>query len=618
MRSIKGRQSPCLRAELYSGRAAFLLCTALLLGCCDGCKKTVNTGPTVVAVPSIFRPLAETQNKVVALITVSGMEATLQKVGKLSSKLGLPFGTEQLRQMLVAQAKVPPALLAHLDLAQPVGSAVVGREKNQSPFTAVAAAAKSTKDAAAFIAALGTKLGEQKGAVHVKTADGSEQWVFAAGLVLVGSDSFEALQAAGAQAMAARKAKPEDVVATLFPTAIAASQGTELRTALQDGRKAMMDAMREQAAKNPSPVPPEITEKMLTAILDPYVDQLADTQFIDLAFVIDPAIGMKLLGRMHPAAGSAFSKSVATVLPYEADPALTAAPLKAGFFAVRYGPETLKRYSEAMAALSQMSLPGMKAFAHGAQSLIGSLTGSNSGTFTFDNGMNYTFVAPLRPEADGNAVMAAADEMLGPQGMGLLIKESAKQMPKGSKIKPPQATWKRQGLKGRLEMPLTFGIGTKEEKQMRMVFGGDKLSYLIAVAAGKMYGLMGPQADAELVRLSTSVPKAVHPDVQQVLDEMKGREGFGYVDIFGFVRPILTDMAKSEPSLAQANAMLSFIPGVDKLRVPMMMSYVGGSELTVEWFVPLRAFENVATIARPLMGMAGGGPSGGALAPGAQ
>ena len=154
---------------------------------------------------------------------------------------------------------------------------------------------------------------------------------------------------------------------------------------------------------------------------------------------------------------------------------------------------------------------------------------------------------------------------------------------------------------------------------MRMVFGGDKLSYLIAVAAGKLYGLMGPQADSELVRLSTSAPKGVDPDVQQLLNEMKGREGFAYMDIFGFVRPVLTNMAKSEPSLAQANAMLSFIPGVEKLRIPMMMSYVGGSELTVDWFIPLRAFENVATIARPLMGLAGGGgPTGGALAPGAQ
>jgi hypothetical protein len=615
----KGQRRPGVR-NLCHGRVGLLFAACLILGSAAGCKKTVmNTTPTVVSAPSIFKPAPETQNKVVASISISGLEGTLAKVGTLSSKLGLPFGTEQLRQMLIAQSGLPPALLAHLDLAQPVGSAMIGREKDKSPFTAVAAAAKSAKDAVSFIAEMGTKVGEDKGAIHVKMADGSEQWVYAAGLVLVGSDSLEGLQAAGAQAMAARQTKGEDFVATVFPSAIAMSQGTELRKALTDGRAALMAAVREQSAKTPSPMPVDVTEKLLAALLDPYIDQLADTQSVDLAMAVDPAVGLKFLGRIHPIAGSKFSKSISKVIPYEVDPALAAAPLKAGFFAIRYSPEMLTTYGEALSALGEMSLPGLKALAHGSQTLIKALSGHTSGTFTFDGGMNYNFVAPLLPETDPNAVMAAADELFGPQGMGALIKESAKQLPKGSKLKIPQVSWKRQGLKGRVEFPMSFGLGTKEEKQMRMLFGGDKLSYLIAVAGGKLYGIMGPQADADLVSLSTTTAKGVDPDVQQVLNETKGREGFAYMDIFGFVRPIMASMAKTEPSLAQANAMLSFIPGVEKLRVPMIMSYVGGNELTGEWFIPLRAFENVATIVRPLMGMAGGGgDTGGALAPGAQ
>ncbi|MDX2021739.1 MAG: hypothetical protein SF187_15980 [Deltaproteobacteria bacterium] len=603
------------RAGLISGRAGALVCAAMLLGCSDGCKKSVNTPPVVTA-PAFFRPAQQTQNNLVATVTVSDVEGTLGKVGTLSGKLGLPFGTEQLRQMLIAQAGLPPSLLAHLDLAKPIGSAFIGREKDKSPFFAVAAQAKSAQEAAAFLKEMGTKLGEDKGAVHIKAKDGSESWIFALGAVLIASDSVDGLQAAGTQAMAARTSKADDVISTLYPQAMALSQGTDLRTALTNGRTSLLAQMREQATRTPSPMPPEVTEKMLTAFFDPYIEDLVNTQSVDIALDVDASVGLKFLGRIHPIAGSAFAKSLGDVRPYEVDPAITGGPLQAGFFAVRYSDTALKRYADAMGALSDVNLPGMKNLAVGAQKLMTALTGGYCGTFNFDGGMNYSFIAPLAAGTDPGAVMDAADMALGPTGLGLLMKEAAKSQPKDSKAKMPSFVWKRQGSKARLEVPLTMGMNSKEEKQVQMLFGANKLSYLLAVTSNKLFGLAGNKSDAELARLSSTTTSTTDPDVQQVLNETKGKEGFVYLDLFQILRPMLANMAKSEPSLAQANAMLAFIPGADKLRVPMLFSYGGGQAFTGEWFIPLRAFQNVATIVRPLMGMGMGG--GGAVAPGAQ
>ena len=134
------------------------------------------------------------------------------------------------------------------------------------------------------------------------------------------------------------------------------------------------------------------------------------------------------------------------------------------------------------------------------------------------------------------------------------------------------------------------------------------MSYTMLFGGGRMLMTSSARGETALAPLLTSGGAAgVNADMQQVLNETKGREGFIYVDVFRLLRPALATAAKTEPSLAQANMVLGFIPGVDKLRVPVIASYVGGKQLTLDLAVPYRTLQNVSALLGPLLGLGLGG-----------
>ncbi len=585
------------------------LAAVLCLGALQpACKKNVTTPP--VATTPFVSP-QDNQRQLVANVSVRGIEGSIATLSAMSKDLRLPFGAEDLRAMLMARTGLPESLVQHLDLSAPMGFAVVGRQKGTSPFTAAAMAAKSKKDAKAFVAALGTKLREEKGAVAVRSANGSEMWIYVDDTLLVGSDSLEGLRAAGGHAMASRRAPAEDIVARFFPEAYAQTEGTDLKTALRDLRMDIMAEVRRNAGA--SPLPPEALETLMGAAVDAFVDPLVDTQAIDVALAFDSTLGVRLLSHMLPKPQTALAKSFGVVKPYTVDGALLSAPLPAGLFAVTYGPDTIRRYQQALQKLAGINVPGVKAMVAGLQTLAASLTGSQSGRFGFDKGLEHTLIAPLNAGVTGETTMGAVENLLGPAGLGTLVRETHRQnamaTPLGTPAPPePKMTWQRQGLKGRLDITAPATNSRRTDAAVFEMLGGDHLGYSVMVSGQRLLMTSSPRGDAHLAQFANATAtSASDPQMQQVLKETAGREGFVYMDLFQLLRPALATAAKKEPSLAQANAMLAFIPGVDKLRVPLIASYVGGPQLTMELAVPYRTLKNVSALLGPLLGMGLGG-----------
>lgn len=620
--------------SLRQGLVGAMLGVAMAVAGTSGCKKNVTT-PPVATTPLL--PAQETQTHLNATFTLRSLEGSLGAAGALAQSLGLPFGANELRTMLLAKSGLPESLLAHLDLSQPLGIAVIGRQKGTSPYTAAAVMAKSPEAAASFVDASGTKIGEDKGAIHVRGVTGSDLWFYRDGALLVGSDTLEGLRTAGAHAMGSRHGHGEDLLVNLFPEAMARAEGTTLRAALDKARSDVLEVLRRDADKTGQLVPLEALERMVSSLFDAYAAPLADARQVDMAVSLDASRGLRLISRLHPAAGSPLAKSVGTVVPYVLEPAFKRQPPPAALFSGTYTAQTLERFRQAMDALGEVKLAGVKEVARGASALLAASQGQQSISFSMDKGFQYASVVELKPGTDPEALMGALDEALGPAGLGALMKEASKQAEKEARdaaaagkgrtkaaaLEFPRLTWKRQGLRGRLEMTLprtarSAPARAREDMVLKQVLGGESLVYTVALTPGRMVVVSGIDGESQLAALlSGDGAGGVDPEVQRVLDETKNREGFLYVDLFRMLRPMLTAAAAVEPSLNQANTLLSFIPGIDKLRLPLISSYVGGEAFTMDLFVPRRTFENLATILRPLMGMGLGG-SGGALAPGAE
>lgn len=606
-----GDNGPMHSSTRRGALALVFTCLALSAPGCKERKAAVEAkAPSAkAALPAFFQNPEQTKPRLLALVKIPSLNKSLATVGAVANKLELPLEAATLRQAALAPLALPEDVWARVDGSRQVVFAMLAGEKGAAATTAIAGWARSAKDAEALVAILGNKVGEDAGTLHIQRPDGRSMWLFLKGAQMVASETLEGLKTAGAHAWAVHGVAKEDVLAALFPEAMARAEGTTLREAVDKARAQFMDLVALQAAQpgaTPSPFPPEVMEKMLAAFADPFLDQLVETAAVTLALVVDEADGLLLRGRVHPVEGSAFAKTLAQGKPASLAPAFAQGALPAGLFAATYSAETLDRYAQAMAALAKVDAPGMKELAEASEQLMKALGGGYSGSFSFENGLGYSFVATLAEGANPETVMNALDRALGPSGLGALMK-AANKADKGARRrgKPgPTLAWKRQGLTGKLEVPLLLAeMPAAERQRIRQVFGSDKVTYTFAIVNDRLLGIVHPRPEEEIARLTQDTQAKPSPAMAQVLEETRGAEGFVYIDLMGLVRPVLQASAQGNPEMAQANAMMAMLPGLQALSVPMIMSYAGGEALTANLALPLRTFENLATALRPLFGM---------------
>jgi hypothetical protein len=123
---------------------------------------------------------------------------------------------------------------------------------------------------------------------------------------------------------------------------------------------------------------------------------------------------------------------------------------------------------------------------------------------------------------------------------------------------------------------------------------------LTTVSGGRLITASEPAASGRLLALASPAGKAPAPDVAPALAETRGQDGFFFLDMWSFMKPLI-GMAAS-PRDAQVIGMVMAMPGFAQLKLPMVMSYQGGQALTAELRVPLSTLANAANVARPFLG----------------
>lgn len=606
--------------------------SVVLLGLAlPACKKTV-TPPAVQGLALL--PPDSTRELLLAQVALRSPEGTLTRVAEIAQALGFPMRAADLRAMLLARGDVPAEALDAVDLARPVTFAVVGRAPaagapagqsdaepdphvaDDEPHVAVALVLREGQDPAKALAAVGEVIERQQDAVHVRrvasaTGGGPKEfWLLPRGELLLAAPTLEGLRAAGPHALAARDTPAErqsDLAVTLYPRGIARSKGTDLDEALDRARREMGDqAARDAATQGRDP---EAARRTIDAMLGFYFDWLSQARAIELGALVEGKEGVRLYGRLHPRPGSALQRQVAAGPPAQLDPALLGAGTPVSVGAVALSDGFMETYlgmlehlvtGQAETDVVLAKLRALLALVTPAYSFRWDLAGTRS---------VITSSGRLRAGATPDALLSALDGLFSPKVFGAFLKATSPDF-------QPKITWQRKGDEGRLTLDYQASAKTPRAREAAKViaamFGSPRLEIVTRARGDRWWSANEPGAAQRLDKLATGTAPEVDSELRRILDETAGAEGFTHLDLLSAVRLGVAVAAATEPSAAQLTGMLSLVPGLDRHRVPLIMSYRGGEHLHAELRIPGRAIEALGALIGPLraMGLGLGGPGG--------
>jgi hypothetical protein len=546
------------------------------------------------------RPADEVRPALLATVTVAPLDRIVGDVDGLAHVLGLPFTGKDLLSMLAAQNHLTPEATAQIDTAQPIGLAFVApKGKEENPMQAMALATRGAGAADKLIAGLGTVAETQKAARKITRSDGTAVWVATRGAQVFVSDSLEGLVAASALALEAQRPPVNDVTVSMFPDAFARWRGTDVRTALAQARKELMDEQITAAQKRGGPVPGPAERLMYESTMDLFLQPLAETAAGAVTLDLDPARGISFGLRLQPRAGSNFARQIAVPTPYVVDPTIFAPGSDglAGFWALGPSPFWLQVYDNLLAAQAKAGTKGAAEVARHFQAIRPYLNGAGSGALRLQKGALVSdVVVPLKGAAPAGLLDALAALTSSP-GFSDFLREIY-----GGATPALKSRRDKAGLRTELAFPLRDRPGDPG-KALQAFFGSPTLAMISTVAGGRLLMATEPAAAGRLDALATGAgAKAPPPELAEALAATKGQDGFMYLDLWSMMKPAVALAAKPED--AQMIGMATSMPGFSQLKLPVVVSHQGGKLLTAEMRIPLSTLTNAANVARPFLGAA--------------
>ena len=239
----------------------------------------------VTAEPPVrLAPVAEARPSLMTSISISSLDRLLGAGTALVGRaVPLPLDPVGVRDMLLSQAGLSPAVGENLDFASPAGAALVSLGPKMEPGLVMAIAAKGVAEAQKVADALGKVVARRGQAFQIDNGAGGKGWIWISGNVLVLSDSVLALERGAMLALEARRTAPEEVTAVLYPEAIARANGTDVKAGLA---RVLDRARAGQVASGQSTEGVELLADLLGYV--------ADASTIEIGLVIDTSRGLAI------------------------------------------------------------------------------------------------------------------------------------------------------------------------------------------------------------------------------------------------------------------------------------------------------------------------------------
>jgi hypothetical protein len=248
-------------------------------------------------------------------ITVSSVDRLLSNGTKLVGQaMPLPMDAAGLRDMILAQAGLPPEVSANMDFGSPSAAAFVAIEGKGKSGAVLAVPARGPAEAQKIIDSLGKKITTRGQATLVEGNTGGRGWLYRSGNVVVLSDEVEALARGTTLVLEARRAGSDDLVGAVFPDAIARANHTDVKSMVD---QALRD-LREKQASRPSD---KGDDRSLQAVAE-VLTMAGEASSIDVGLVSDPVKGLVVRVRANARAGTRLEAVAKEFKPFKLDPAV--------------------------------------------------------------------------------------------------------------------------------------------------------------------------------------------------------------------------------------------------------------------------------------------------------
>jgi hypothetical protein len=567
------------------------------VGCGRQPTPPARSAAAVLAVPAAapapapvkFLSAAEARPSLQVSLSISSLDRLLGAGTALVGRaVPLPLDAASVRDMLLSQAGLSPAIGENLDFSSPIGVAFVSMGPNDLGLV-FSVAAKGAAEAQKVVSALGKEIGRRGEVVQIDNGSGGKGWIWRNGSLLVISDSFNALVKGAALATEARVPARDDVTAVLYPDAIAVGHGTDVKTALSQA----VEMVRSTQAAQGMPMNSDSV-----AMMNEMVGLIADTSTVEFGLQVSTSQGMRLVGRMNAKPGSNLEKMARETRPLDIDPMIFTGGIQTPLLAAySSGSLTHNHVARLHARLQAVKTKGAAAALAVLDAAVEASTGLISAAGFAKPQLGARLIFPLK-DADSAAKLAAAMKRLDTDA-GLALTRTVTE----GEALPFIFGFKKEVVGKLAALHYTITPNTKVlpapvRDAVQSMFGKAADIYL-AVSGPRLIATGGKLAKADLQKLATGKPGEATGEIAPFIVAAKGRDLIEYLDLTPFIS-LGASLSKDPRAAAFAKAAQSPIPviftsGGDQ----------SGKGLSFDVTLPPAAFSGAGTI---LQGMNGTRP----------
>jgi hypothetical protein len=533
---------------------------------------------------------AEARGLALATVSVTSLDVLLKNGAALvAAAVPLPIDPSGVRDMLLAQAGLPPEVSANLDLGAPSGAAVVPAGAAGASGVVVAVAARGPAEAARALTALGKQIDARGDFVQIDNGSGGRGWFWRDGATIVFSDGLEALAGGARLAEEARHAVSEDITVVLFPDALARANGTDVKSALAMA----LDQLKQAQAATPTKV--TVNNHAYERIAE-VLALLGDAEAVELGLAADPGKGLSVRTRLRARTASGLEAIARESRPYALDTALLSSaktPAMVGAWTI--GSFTRSQMLRQREELQKSKAKGAMAALAFVDALVAGLGGDTTIVFgvgpeapLFSGAFEYT----LKDATAASAVAGALDR-LDKDAAAALIDAQVGAVPFFDWTVKRESAGKLKALHYGLMFKKDFGLDPAVAKK---VFGKG-IDIYMAVSGTRLLTTFGRDAKASLGRVAAAAAAAPAGALADSVAATKGRDAFFHFDVAPLIS-LASGFAKEKDQRAEAIARANTGP------IPIYGSAGGdgvGRAWSTDFTIPPAAFKAAGGLVRAAM-----------------
>lgn len=563
-------------------RRRFIYLSLVLFTVALGCKK--NPVPTVLpaALELKLTDAAIAKKTLLGTATIPHLSHSLDTVSAIAKELSLPLDVATVKQEFFTNLRLPKGVQDSVEMGKSAGVAVVAVEVNKEPAIVLAVPTKDAEAAKNLVKAAGQPIATKENAVAVKHEKDTVWLLPVTHLVLVGK-TVEYLIAAGSlAALAAQQTVDEDVNIKIFPDAVAAWKGTDVKTAVGSYYEAMKSFGAMQAGTGPKAEQSKVFMSFFSSLLTPFFERASDVDALEVALRVTLTDGAKLFGRVLPRPGTVLAKDLAAPTGFKLDPRLLVGDEPTGLSAMARAPMLEPMFASMRTLLGETSGKTKDTLVAAYDTLLAAWEGSSGSNYRMsDKGVMYEGTVELKSSADPKAVLDAAQAMT----------ESIGKIPLMTALlgKAPTVVNKRQ--KDLLISEWTFDLRKMDPElatSMKVMLGGNKIKTATKVLPGRLFWAMAPDAALRVENLAKEPVTPPSPFGAALLKEAQGVDGLSYMNFGAILAPTLKSNIKTVPQ--------PLLDMLNNLNLPFYGFYRQGMRAEAELRIPIAAMRSMVII----------------------